>query len=80
MESHPKLAGDNLGKRRFAKSRRADEKHMIERLAPGSRRLNEDPEIIPRSLLASEIRQGHRAQRHLRIIIALFRGHEARAF
>ena len=54
-EADSELAGDDLGERGLAEAGRAEEEDMVERVAAALRRLDEDPQILPRRLLADEI-------------------------
>ena len=77
-EIDAELARDDLRQRGLAEPRRADEQHMVERLGPPSRRLDEDVEVGARLLLADELRQPLRPQRGFRrIVVPAFAGHEA---
>ena len=59
------LARDQLGERRLAESRRAEEERVVERLAPGERRVDVDAEALLDLLLADELREPLRPQRQL---------------
>ena len=67
-EIDAELARHDLRQRRLAEPRRADEQHVIERLAPSPRRLDEHPEILARLLLADELGKPLRTQRRFRRI------------
>ncbi len=56
-EVHAQLARDDLRQRRFAKSRRPDEQHVVERLFPRACGLDEHREIGARLFLADEFGQ-----------------------
>ena len=56
-EIDAELARHDLRQRGLAEPRRADEQHVIERLAPRPRRLDEHAEILARLLLADELGQ-----------------------
>ena len=67
------LARDDLRQRRLAEARRADEQHMIERVAARLGRLDEDLEVFARRLLAGEIGERQRPDRRvLAVVVALF--------
>ena len=68
-EIDAELARHDLRQRGLAEPRRADEQHVIERLAPRPRRLDEDAEILPRLFLTDELGQPLRAQRRFRRIV-----------
>ena len=76
-EIDPELAGDDLRQRRLAETRRPDEEHMVEGVAPGLRRIDEDLEIGPRGLLAREIVERQRPERRFGIVLALFGSDQA---
>jgi len=76
-EIDTQLAADDLRQRRLAKPRRPDEQHMIERLAPGPRRLDENLQVFARRRLADEIVERLRTQAGVDIILALFRRQQA---
>ena len=65
------LAGDDLRERRLAQARRPDEEHMVEGVAPGLRRIDEDLEVGARGLLAREIVERQRPDRRFGIVLAL---------
>ena len=72
MEIDAELARDDLRQRRLAEARRADEQHVIERLAARFGGLDEDAEILARRFLAGEIGQELRADR--RLVLRTFLG------
>ena len=59
------LARDQLGERRLAESRRSEEQRVIERLTPGERRVDEDPQAVLHLLLPDELREPLRPERQL---------------
>ena len=59
------LARDQLGERRLAESRRAEEERVIERLAPRQRRVDVDAQRFLHLVLADELGQPLRAEREL---------------
>jgi hypothetical protein len=61
-EVDPQLAGDDLGQGGLAQAGRAEQQHVVQRLAPALGGLDEDPEIALGLLLADELGQGLRAQ------------------
>jgi hypothetical protein len=67
-EADAKLARDDLGQRRLAEARRAEEEHMVERVAAPLRGIDEDPQILPRRLLADEIVERLRPERGVDIL------------
>ena len=71
-EIDAELARHDLRQRRLAQARRADEQHVVERIAPRLRGVDEDLEIGPRRLLAGEIVERQRPQRRLGVVLALF--------
>ena len=75
-EVDAELARDDLRQRRLAQPRRADEQHVVERLAARLRRFDEHLEIGARRLLAGEVGERLRAQRRV-VLRALFGGDEA---
>ena len=75
-EVDAELARDDLRQRRLAQPRRADEQHVVERLAARLGRFDEHLEIGARRLLAGEIGERLRAQRRV-VLRALFGGDEA---
>ena len=77
-EIHPELARHDLRKRGLAETRRPDEQHVIERLAPGARRLDEHRQVGAGLLLADELGEPLRAQRAVRgVFLAAFGHHQA---
>ena len=74
-EIDAELARHDLRQRRLAEAGRADEQHVIERLAARLRRCDEDPEILARRFLPGEIREELGANRRL-VLGALFGGDE----
>ena len=77
-EVDAKLARHDLRQRRLAQSRRADEQHMIERLAARLGRPDEHLEIGARRLLAGEIGKRQRTQRRVGVVVALLGADKAR--
>src|SRR5436190_620448 len=55
----------DLRQGRLAEAGRAEEQHMVERVAARARRLDEHRQILAHRLLADEIAQPRRAQRRL---------------
>ena len=74
-EIDAELARDDLRQRRLAEARRADEQHVIERLAARLRRFDEHLEVLARRLLAGEVGEHLRAQRGF-VLGALLGGDE----
>ena len=64
-ETDPKFAGDDLRQRGLAQAGRPVQQDMIQRLAAGFRRLDEDRQILAGGLLAGEVGQGLRPERCL---------------
>ena len=62
-EIDAELARHDLGERRLAEAGRADEQHVVERLAAGLGGLDEHLEVLARRLLPGEIGQRQRPQR-----------------
>ena len=75
-EVDAELARDDLRQRRLAQPRRADEQHVVERLAARLGQFDEHLEIGARPLLAGEVGERLRAQRRV-VLGALFGGDEA---
>ena len=61
-EVDAQFARDDLRQRGFAQAGRADEQHMVERLFPRARGLDEDAQIGAGLFLADEFGQSLRAQ------------------
>src|SRR5205085_4300140 len=59
------LAGDDLRQGRLAEPGRAEEQHMIERLAPSLGRFDEDAQIVAQLALADELVERRWTQRGL---------------
>src|SRR5204862_2676369 len=77
-EVHAQFARDDLGQRGFAEAGRPDKQHVVERLAPGSRGLDEDGQIGARLSLTDEFAEPLRTQRQLgAIVVAAFGSDEA---
>ena len=70
------FARHDLRQRGLAEARGADEQHVIQRLAPLARRLDEDREILARLRLADELRQQLRAQRGVADIVGTALGRD----
>ena len=79
-EIHPQFARDNLRQRRLAEAGRADEQHMVERIAPRLGGLDKDLEIFARHLLAGEIGKRQRPQRGVMILGGGFGRDQAAGF
>ena len=77
-EIHAELARHDLRQRRLAEARRADEEHVVERLAAPARRLDEDLQVGARLRLADEIGEPLRAERGVLVLAARIGGDEAR--
>src|SRR5258705_5580857 len=69
-EADAQFARHDLRQRGLAEAGGTDEQHMVERLAPFARGLDEDREVGARLLLADEFRQELRAQRGVAAILA----------
>jgi hypothetical protein len=76
-KAHAQLARDDLRQRRLAEPRRAEQQHMIERLRPAPRRLDEHAQIVARRRLADEFAQGLGTQRRILIFGDAVGGEEA---
>ena len=64
---------------RLAQPRRAEEQHVVERLAPRVRRLDENLEVLAQGLLAHELVQARGTDARLAAIVAAqFGRHDAR--
>ena len=70
-EIDAELARHDLRQRRLAEAGRADEQHMVERLAAALGRLDEHLQIGARRRLADELVERLRAQRHVGVFAAL---------
>ncbi len=79
MESGSEFAGDDFCESRLAEPRRPNEEHMIERLLPCFRSLDEDLQIFPRGFLAGEVGERQGAQGDFGVIVAFFWTNESRA-
>src|SRR5581483_2224764 len=66
---HAELARDDVGERGLAEPRRAEEQHVVERLGPRARRLDEDLELLAHLLLADVVGELRRAQRALELLL-----------
>ena len=62
-EADPELARDDLRQRRLAEPGRAEKQHMVERLAPAFRGLDEHPQIVAQLPLADELVERQRPDR-----------------
>jgi hypothetical protein len=71
------LARDDLRQRRLAEPRRAEEQHMVQRIAAPPRRLDEHAQILARRLLPDELVQALGAQRRVDILGTAAGGEEA---
>ena len=78
-EIDAKFARDDLRQCRLAETGRADEQHMIERLAARFGRLNEDLQVLLRLRLPDEFTKLERADGGIHIIAAFFGVEEAGA-
>jgi hypothetical protein len=77
-EVDTKLARNDLRQGGLAEARRPDEQHVIERLVPRPRSLDEHREIGARLLLADELGQPLRPERSLgEVLFTAFGGNEA---
>ena len=65
----PELLADDLRERRLAEPGRADEEHVVERLAARLRRVERDPELLLDPLLADEVVEPARPQRALELLV-----------
>ncbi len=73
---HAHLARDDVRERGLAEPRRAEQQHVVERLAARARGLDEDLELPADLFLAYVLREGRRAQRALDLAL-LRRGRRA---
>ncbi len=71
---HAELVRDDVRQRRLAEARRAEQQHVIERLAALARRLDEDAELLADLLLADVFVEAARAQRALDDLFLRARG------
>ncbi len=76
-KAHAELARDDLRERGLAQPWRAEEQYMVERLAAGAGRLDEDAQILARALLADELVERARAKRRIGIFGRAGRGDQA---
>ncbi len=67
-EAHPELLGDDLRQRGLAEPRRAEEQHVIHRLAARLRRIDEHPEVLARRLLPDELAERLGPQRGVGVV------------
>src|SRR4029077_17298959 len=75
---HSELAGHDLRERGLTEPRRADEQHVIERLAPRARRFDEPRQVRAPLLLTDEPAEPLRAQRAVcSVVVAAFGRHYA---
>ncbi len=72
----PSSRADDLRQRGLAEAGRADEQHVVQRLAALARRLDEDREVLARLRLADEFGQRLRAQRGVADIIGAALGRD----
>src|SRR6266404_3233999 len=74
----PEVARNDLRERGLTEPRRADEQHVIERLAPRARRFDEHRQVRARLLLTDELAEPLRAQRAVgSVVVAAFGRHQA---
>src|SRR5262249_44178219 len=64
------LACDDLRQCGLAEAWRAEQQHVVERLAARPRRLNEDPQVLARLALAHELVEGERPERCFGLVLA----------
>ena len=76
-ETDAEFARHDLRQRGLAEARRADEQHMIERVAARFGGLDEDAEIFARRFLAGEVDEALRADR--RLVLGTFFGRDEAA-
>ncbi len=80
MEVDAHFAGDDLCERRLAEPGRTEEQDMVERLAAGLRRFDEDAQIVAQLMLADEFIEGGRPDRAFGcVLLGLLRGDDTRA-
>ena len=70
-QADAELLAHDRRERRLAEPGRADEEHVVERLAACLRRLERDLELLLGSLLADEVVEAARPQRALDLLVAL---------
>lgn len=73
-EIDPELARHDLRQRRLAEARWPCEQHMIQRLAPRPRRINEDLEVRAHFGLTDELGKRLRPERGFRLVVVAFHG------
>ena len=74
-EADPHFARQDPGERGLAEAGRAEEQHMVERLAARFRRIDEHPQIVARALLPDELVEALRPKRGIGVLgLALGRG------
>src|SRR5262249_52387000 len=71
LKIHTKLARHDLGKRRLSEARRSGEQHVIQRLAPPARGVDENLKIGACLRLPDEFSQALRAERKLARVLVL---------
>ena len=67
-KSHTHFLGHDLRQRRLAQAWRAEEEHMVERIAARLRRLDEDAQIFTRRLLADKFVERFGAQGRIDVL------------
>ena len=68
-KAYAEFARDDLRQRGLAEAGGTDEQHVVQRLVPLARRLDEDREVLPRLRLADEFGQQLRTQRGVADIV-----------
>ena len=70
-DADAELLADDVREARLAEPRRADEQHVVERLAPRDRRGEHDLELLLEPLLADELGQVARPQRAVELVLVV---------
>jgi hypothetical protein len=65
LDRNLELGGDHVGQAGLADAGRAEQEHVVERLAAGAGRLDRDPEVGDHLRLPDVLVEPPRAQRHL---------------
>lgn len=76
-KAHAHFLGDDLRQRGLAKAGRAEEEHMVQRLASRLRSLDKDTQIAARGFLPDKFVERFRAQRGVDILDATSGGEQA---
>ncbi len=69
LDGHAELVGDDVREGRLAEAGRPAQKHVLHRLAPAPRSLEEDAEVFPHLSLPDVLGQHARAQREVELLV-----------